>query len=169
MNSEIAPGLPEAEVGNRTLFFALLLAIIIAALEATVLMSLWSTSGRSVNGAILRTSAPILIALGILIQSNFVRYLGSIWLAAMGLGSLWQLFASTSTKWGALAIVLLISSVLSVGLAAVLLGSKDFSKQFGLARSKHSRPKKTVRTCVIIVVSLGAIIATYNDVVNLTR
>jgi hypothetical protein len=169
MSPEIAPDSPETGDGNQYLFFAVSLAIIIAALEATVLLSLWNTQSRAIDGAIYRTSAPIIIALGILIQSKIIRYLGGIWLLIMGLASLWQPFSSRSMSWGVLTIVFLISGVLSVALAVLLLASKDFGKQFGVARSKHSRLKMTIRVCTITVGGLAAIIATYNDVVNLTR
>ncbi|HEV7613709.1 MAG TPA: hypothetical protein VGO37_17645 [Steroidobacteraceae bacterium] len=169
MSPEIAPSLPETGVGNQYLFLAFSLAIIIAVLEATVLMNLWNAHSGSIDGGIYRTSAPIIIALGIIIQSNIVRYLGSVWLVVMGIASLKPLFAPSSMNWSALTILLLISAVLSVALAVMLVASKDFGKQFSLTRSKHSRLKKTIRMCIIVVASLGAIIATYNDVVNLTR
>jgi hypothetical protein len=168
MGPEIAPGLPDTRVGHHYLLFALSLAIIIAILEATVLITLNARS-RPIDGAIYRTSAPIIIALGILIQSNAVRYLGSAWLALVGLTSIWKFFSFTSNDWNALVILLVISGLLGLALAAVLLASKGFGKQFDLARSKHPHLKNMLRRCVIAVGSLGAIIATYNDIVNLTR
>jgi hypothetical protein len=169
MSPETAPSLPENRAAYKYLFFALSLAIVIAILEATVLTTLLNAHSPSTDGSIYRTSAPVIVALGISIQSNIIRYLGGVWLALMGLASIWPLFGSNSTHWSALTVLLLVSGVLSLALAAVLLASKDFGKQFGLARTRHSHLKKTLRTCIIVVGILGAIIATYNDIVNLTR
>ena len=109
--------------------------------------------------------ATFVILLGLLVQSNLIRYVGAVLMAAWGGGLLWgvlrgiaPLFRSTPTYILVFLLLVLfyylISSALNLLTAAVLLFSKQFAYEF--AERRNSAPRYIAHLRLLLI---GAIVA----------
>jgi hypothetical protein len=116
-------------------------------------------------------AAAVITPLGLLIRSNFIRWLGGVFMVIWAAVLLWPLVSSGTAPFsrpGALALFsyYAVRGVLSLLTAALLL-SKQFAYEF--AKLRENDPKYIVyaRRLSIWVIIAAALLATFNDIVKL--
>ena len=118
--------------------------------------------------------AAVITPLGLLIRSNFIRWLGGVsmvlWVAAL----LWPLVSDGTAIFsrpggGGLAFFsyYALRGALSLVTAAILLLSKQFAYEFAKLRENDSKYIVYSRRLLMWAIIAAALIATFNDIVNL--
>jgi hypothetical protein len=125
-------------------------------------------------GFIMGFAGAVITALGLLIRSNFIRWLGGVFMVIWAAALLWPLVSSGTAPFsrpGSLALVsyYTLRGVLSLLTAAILLLSKQFSYEFAKLRENDSKYIVYLRRLLIWAIIAAALIATFNDIVKLTQ
>ena len=123
---------------------------------------------------VITLAATFIIGLGLLVQSNLIRYVGAVLMAAWGAGLLWgvsrgiaPLLRPTPTYLLVFFYYLLLG-VLHLLTAAILLFSKQFASEFAERRASQPEYVRNLRRLLIGSIIVGAVLfATFNDIVKL--
>src|SRR5215472_17352956 len=118
-------------------------------------------------------AAAVITPLGLLIRSNFIRWLGGVFMVFYAAALLWPLVDGTAqfSRPGDLALFsyYAVRSVLILLTAAVLLLSKQFAYEYAKLRENDSKYIVYLRRAVIWAFVAAAIIATFNDILKLAN
>lgn len=155
-------------IGNLSHYrLAVYLTLAIALIECVVHLQMVFLNNRLAEGVVVRVIFPLVILFGLWIQSKVIRYVGAVWLIFAAGSVIWPLVASKGLVLSFPLILLLIVAVLDLVAAYLMLLSKSFSSEFARLRETQPKYKSTIRTGVLVVIVIVAVIATFNDVYHL--
>jgi hypothetical protein len=117
-------------------------------------------------------AATVITALGLLIRSNFIRWLGGVFMVVWGAALLWPLISSGTAPFsrpGGMAFISYygLRGALSLLTATILLWSKQFADEFAKLRENEPKYIHYLRRLLIWAIIAAALIATFNDIVKL--
>jgi hypothetical protein len=117
-------------------------------------------------------AATVITALGLLIRSNFIRWLGGVFMVIWAGALLWPLISGGMAQFSRPNSLVFFSyygfrGALSLLTAAILLLSKQFAYDFAKLREADSKYIIYSRRLLIWGLIAAAAIATFNDIVNL--
>ena len=154
---------------------ALYLCAAIAVAEAIWLLSFTiPLTPQQTRVIVIALTSTFIIGLGLLVQSNLIRYVGAVLMAAWGGGLLWGVsrgIMPLSRLAPAFLLVLFyyfLSGALHLLTAAILLFSKQFANEFAKRRASQPTYVKNLRRLLIGSIIVGAtLFVTFNDIVKL--
>jgi len=153
---------------------ALYLCAVIALMDAIWILFFVPRLPKDAQGVFIwALAATVITALGLLIRSNFVRWLGGLFMILWAAALLWPLVSSGTAPFSRpdglpLVSYYAVRGALSLLTAAILLLSKQFAYEF--AKLRENDPKYIVyaRRLLMWAIVAAALIATFNDIVRLT-
>ena len=154
---------------------ALYLCAAIAVTEAIwTLVFIIPRTPKDTRVIVIALAATFIIGLGLLVQSNLIRYVGAVLMAAWGGGLLWGVSRGIAPLLRPTPTYLLVFfyylhlGVLHLLTAAILLFSKQFASEFAKRRASQPRYVRNLRRLLIGSIIVGAVLfATFNDIVRL--
>ncbi len=146
----------------------LYLSAVIAVVHCSFFMYLIAYSSSIANRVAIYVVAALAILIGLWLLSKTARYVGALFYGLSAVAVAYPLLSSIKTVVIGVGTVWSVTmGVLSLATAFILILSKSFAKEFQAEREKRPIYKKYLLTAFTILIVLGAVAATLNDIVNL--
>jgi hypothetical protein len=122
---------------------------------------------------VITLATTFIIGLGLLVQSNLIRYVGAVLMAAWGGGLLWGVSRGIAPLSQPTPIYLLVFfyylllGALHLLTAAILIFSKQFANEFAKRRDSQPKYVRNLRRLLVGAIVGAVLIATFNDIVKL--
>jgi hypothetical protein len=125
---------------------------------------------RFPRGAVTLSSIPVVVLLGLWLQSYIFRYCGGVLFFVLGSWFVWSAYYALGQK-SALLIdsYFFILGALYLFDGAILLFSKPFAVEFERLRTAQSKHKARLRKVFVIAAGVAILIALWQDVVHLVN
>ena len=108
------------------------------------------------------------IPFGLWVKSNFIRGLGAVYLVIVAASLLWPMVSSNFVlDRRPLAALYIFLAGINLLIAGILLLSKQFAIEWAKERDQQPKYKRYLRLGLIYGLIGAALIATFNDIVNL--
>jgi hypothetical protein len=126
------------------------------------------------KGFIIPLMVTTMTVVGLLIHSNLIRYVGGVLIAIWAGALLWPLISDGTAplfrpNGTAIFLDYAFTSALSLLTAAIMLFSKQFAYEFAKRRDSEPKYMRSLRRLLIGAVIVAALIATFNDIVQLAN
>jgi hypothetical protein len=110
----------------------------------------------------------LVIPFGLWLKSNFVRFLGAVYLLIVAGALLWPVgFSDFVSHRLPLAAVYVFLAGINLLIATILLLSRQFAAEWTKERDQQPKYKRSLRRGLLCGIIGAALIATYNDILNL--
>jgi hypothetical protein len=148
---------------------ALYLCAAIVAIQAIWTLFVMFTRPQIVGGAFFFLALSFVILLGLLLQSNFIRYIGALYMIVFAVITYWLLFSEGNPPYAPVFLYFTLSGALNLLAAAILLFSKQFTKEFDERQNSQSKYKANLGWALNGAVIAAMIVASLLDFLNIAN
>ncbi len=143
-------------------------AFYLSILSGVITFILFDIVFRAATPAIYFFGLPLAIPFGLWVKSNFVRGLGAVYLVIVAGSLLWPVVSSNFVlNRLPLAALYIFLAGINLLIAGILLLSKQFAIEWAKERDQQPKYKRYLRLGLLYGLIGAALIATFNDIVNL--